>query len=65
MNIEQYISNQRKLFNVDLRVFFKKYSTSNILQIAMWYSLSNGGKRLRPIILAEVAKLIGLKKTFI
>ena len=64
MNIEQYISNQRKLFNVDLRVFFKKYSTSNILQIAMWYSLSNGGKRLRPILLAEVAKLIGLKKNF-
>ena len=32
--------------------------------MAMWYSLSNGGKRLRPILLAEVAKLIGLKKTF-
>jgi len=64
MNIEQYISNQRKLFNVDLRVFFKKYSTSNILQVAMWYSLSNGGKRLRPILLSEVAKLIGLKKNF-
>ena len=64
MNIEQYISNQRKLFNADLRLFFKKYSTSNILQTAMWYSLSNGGKRLRPILLAEVAKLVGLKKTF-
>ena len=28
----------------------------------MWYSLSNGGKRLRPIILAEVSKALGLKK---
>ena len=64
MNIEQYISTQRKLFNTDLRLFFKKYSTSNILQIAMWYSISNGGKRLRPIILSEVAKSIGLRKTF-
>ena len=64
MKIEKYISSQRKSFNIDLKSFFKKYSTNNILQVAMWYSLSNGGKRLRPIILAEVSKAIGLKKTF-
>ena len=29
----------------------------------MWYSLSNGGKRLRPVILAETSKALGLKKS--
>lgn len=62
MMIEKYISAQRKLFNSDLKSFFDNYKTSNILQTAMWYSLSNGGKRLRPILLAEVAKSLGLNK---
>ena len=62
MMIEKYISSQRKLFNKDLKSFFDTYKASNILQTAMWYSLSNGGKRLRPIILAEVSKSLGLKK---
>ena len=62
MMIEKYISTQRKLFNSDLKSFFDNYKTSNILQTAMWYSLSNGGKRLRPILLAEVAKSLGLNK---
>ena len=61
--IKKYISNQRNLFNKDLKKFFDSYRTSNILQTAMWYSLSNGGKRLRPIILAEVSKALGLKKS--
>ena len=60
--IKKYISSQRNLFNKDLKKFFDSYRTSNILQTAMWYSLSNGGKRLRPIILAEVSKALGLKK---
>jgi len=63
MMIEKYISNQRKTFNSDLKSFFDTYKTSNLLQSAMWYSLSNGGKRLRPIILAEVSKALGLKKS--
>ena len=61
--IKKYISSQRNLFNKDLKKFFDSYRTSNILQTAMWYSLSNGGKRLRPIILAEVSKALGLKKS--
>ena len=63
MKIEKYISNQRKLFNKELKFFFDSYRTSNILQQAMWYSLSNGGKRLRPILLAEVSKTLGIKKS--
>ena len=61
--IKKYISSQRNLFNKDLKKFFDSYRASNILQTAMWYSLSNGGKRLRPIILAEVSKALGLKKS--
>ena len=61
--IKKYISSQRNLFNKDLKKFFDSYRTSNILQTAMWYSLSNGGKRLRPIILAEASKALGLKKS--
>ena len=61
--IKKYISSQRNLFNKDLKKFFDSYRTSNILQTAMWYSLSNGGKRLRPIILAEVSKALGIKKS--
>ena len=61
--IKKYISSQRNLFNKDLKKFFDSYRTSNILQTAMWYSLSNGGKRLRPIILAEVSKALGLTKS--
>ena len=30
----------------------------------MWYSLSNGGKKTKTDLLAEVSKSIGLKKTF-
>ena len=63
MKIEKYISNQRKFFNMELKFFFDSYRTSNILQQAMWYSLSNGGKRLRPILLAEVSKTLGIKKS--
>jgi len=61
--IKKYISSQRNLFNKDLKKFFDSYRTSNILQTAMWYSLSNGGKRLRPVILAETSKALGLKKS--
>ena len=64
MKIEKYISIQRNSFNQELKSFFDKYRTTNILQRAMWYSLSNGGKRLRPILLAEVAKSLSLKKTY-
>lgn len=63
MKIEKYISIQRNSFNKELNLFFKKFKKSNILQKAMWYSLSNGGKRLRPILLGEVSKSLSLKKS--
>ena len=64
MTVEKYISNQRAVFNKDLRIFFDAYKASNVLMRAMWYSLSNGGKRIRPILLQEVSRSLGLKKTY-
>ena len=64
MTTEKYISDQRVAFNKDLKVFFDTYKTSNVLMKAMWYSLSNGGKRIRPILVREVSKSLGLKKSY-
>jgi len=63
MKINQYIDNEIVLFNNDLDIFLNKYKTTNKLFKVMCYSLKNGGKRLRPIIIKEVSKSLGLKKS--
>ena len=62
MEIKQYIKNSQITFNKDLKIFFDKYKSNSLIHKAMWYSINNGGKRLRPIILQEISKGIGLKK---
>jgi len=62
MEIKQYIKNNQITFNKDLKKFFDKYKSNSLIHKAMWYSINNGGKRLRPIILQEISKGIGLKK---
>jgi len=62
MEIKQYIKNSQITFNKDLKKFFDKYKSNSLIHKAMWYSINNGGKRLRPIILQEISKGIGLKK---
>jgi len=62
MEIKQYIKNSQITFNKDLKLFFDKYKSNSLIHRAMWYSINNGGKRLRPIILQEISKAIGLKK---
>ena len=62
MEIKQYIKNSQITFNKDLKLFFDKYKSNSLIHRAMWYSINNGGKRLRPIILQEISKGIGLKK---
>jgi geranylgeranyl pyrophosphate synthase len=62
MEIKQYIKNSQITFNKDLKIFFEKYKSNSLIHKAMWYSINNGGKRLRPIILQEISKGIGLKK---
>ena len=54
--IEKYINNEIVSFNKDLDLFLNKYKSNTKIYKVMCYSLKNGGKRLRPIIIKEVAK---------
>ena len=62
MEINKYINKEIVSFNKDLDIFLNKYKTDNKLFKVMCYSLRNGGKRLRPIIIKEVSKSLNLKK---
>ena len=62
MEINKYINKEIVSFNKDLDIFLNKYKTNNKLFKVMCYSLRNGGKRLRPIIIKEVSKSLNLKK---
>ena len=63
MEINKYINNEILSFNKDLDIFLNKYKVNNKLFKVMCYSLKNGGKRLRPIIIKEVSKSLNLKKS--
>jgi geranylgeranyl diphosphate synthase type II len=62
MEIDKYIKNENISFNNDLDIFLDKNYTNNKLYKVMCYSLKNGGKRLRPIIIKEVAKSLNLSR---
>ena len=62
MQIEQYIKSKKIDFNKDLKKFFDRYKNTSLIHKAMWYSVNNGGKRLRPVIFQEICKSIRLKK---
>jgi geranylgeranyl pyrophosphate synthase len=63
MEINKYIKNEIILFNKELDIFLNKYKTNTKLYKVMCYSMKNGGKRLRPIIIKEVAKSLSLNKS--
>ena len=62
MKIEKYIANEIISFNKDLDIFLNKYKSNTKLFKVMCYSLKNGGKRFRPIIIKEVSKSLNLRK---
>ncbi len=62
MEINKYIKGEIASFNKDLDLFLNRYKSNSKLYKVMCYSMKNGGKRLRPIIIKEVAKSLGLKK---
>ena len=63
MSIKQYIDNEIISFNKDLDIFLNKYKSNTKLYKVMCYSLKNGGKRLRPLIIKEIAKSLDLNKS--
>jgi geranylgeranyl pyrophosphate synthase len=63
MKINKYINNENISFNKDLDIFLNKFKSNTKLYRVMCYSLKNGGKRLRPIIIKEIAKSLNLNKS--
>ena len=63
MKIEKYINSEIISFNKDLDIFLNKYKSNTKLYKVMAYSLKNGGKRLRPIKIKEIAKSLNLNKS--
>ena len=56
---EKFISNFAKEFDEFFIKLLPKNKFSKKLHEAMSYSLSVGGKRLRPIFLVEISKILG------
>ena len=54
--IKDYVNTQAKLISEKLELFLNENMPSAVLE-AMKYSVSNGGKRIRPILSVEFAKL--------
>ncbi len=54
--IKDYVNEQAKLISEKLHLFLSENMPSAVLD-AMKYSVSNGGKRIRPILSVEFAKL--------
>ncbi len=58
---EKFISNFAKEFDEFFIKLLPKNKFSKKLHKAMSYSLSVGGKRLRPVFLVEISKILGVK----
>lgn len=57
-DVKLYINNQAKIIHDRIKYLLSENMSSVVLD-AMKYSVSNGGKRLRPILTVEFAKLCG------
>ena len=62
MNIKEILKNYPKDFDKDLKVFLNKEILRTKLDKAIKYSLTIGGKRIRPVIVRLVSESLGLKK---
>lgn len=62
-DFENYLKKFSHDFNTEISSFFSYPSgTEKQVSQAMFYSLSNGGKRLRPFLLCKTAELFGVDK---
>jgi len=63
MNTEKFLFKEKDKFDKDIQKYFLKIKSNHSkLYKAMWYSVANGGKRLRPIIIKIISQLLGLRK---
>ena len=63
MNIKGILKNYALDFDKDLKVFLNKKISRTKLDQAIKYSLTIGGKRIRPVIVRLVSESLGLKKS--
>tara|TARA_B100000900_G_C20496628_1_gene681912 strand:- start:24 stop:905 length:882 start_codon:yes stop_codon:yes gene_type:complete len=62
MNIKEILKSYALDFDKDLKVFLNKEIFETKLDKAIKYSLTIGGKRIRPVIVRLVSESLGLKK---
>ena len=62
MNIKEILKSYALDFDKDLKVFLNKEISETKLDKAIKYSLTIGGKRIRPVIVRLVSESLGLKK---
>ena len=55
------IKKHKEFINTNLKIYLKKLKAPKELKDVMLYSVLSGGKRVRPYILAETAKLYNVK----
>ncbi|MDX8336972.1 MULTISPECIES: polyprenyl synthetase family protein [Cetobacterium] len=60
--LKDYLKNQRELVDSNIEYYLNKLEYPNVIADGMRYSVLNGGKRLRPILLLMVLELYGMKK---
>ena len=63
MNIKEILKSYALDFDKDLKVFLNKKISKTKLDRAIKYSLTIGGKRIRPLIVRLVSESLGLKKS--
>ena len=63
MNIKEILKSYALDFDKDLKVFLNKKIFRTKLDRAIKYSLTIGGKRIRPVIVRLVSESLGLKKS--
>ena len=63
MNIKEILKSYALDFDKDLKVFLNKKISRTKLDRAIKYSLTIGGKRIRPVIVRLVSESLGLKKS--
>ena len=61
-NIYKRIKLHKAFFDSNSKQILNSLKAPKVLKNVMLYSILNGGKRIRPFILSEVAKLYGVKK---
>lgn len=65
MMLKEYLSENKNLIDSSIEKYLSNIKYSNVISEGMRYSILNGGKRLRPILLLMVLDLYSKEKEFV